>query len=168
VSAISDTGPLLLFSKLNRLELLPALYGEILVAEAVYFEAVTVGKQRNFPDAAVLEAFLAREGWQPVPAETVDTSVEGLSISIGRGEREAIALALHRSLPLLIDDSQARRFAHTLGIETKGSIGILVQAFRQSLLTAGELDQSLVTIEDREDIWMDPALCQRVRKQILG
>ena len=87
---------------------------------------------------------------------------------IGEGEREAIGLALRHSLPLLIDDSQARRIAHTLGVETKGSLGVLIQAYRGSLLSSAELDQLLSTIEVREDIWIDPALCQRVRRQVLG
>lgn len=165
MSAVCDTGPLLVLSKLNRLALLPALYNEVLIAKTVYFEAVTVGKRRGYPDAIVLEAFLAQVGWKPVSVGTFAQSL--LMQSIGEGEREAIGLALQHSLPLLMDDSTARRIAHTLGLDTKGSLGVLIHAYRSGLLSSGELDQLLTLIEQRDDIWIDPALCQSVRQQVL-
>lgn len=51
---VVDAGPLMVLAKLNLLHLLKHLYGEIIVAEAVYREVVDDGIRHGYPDAATL------------------------------------------------------------------------------------------------------------------
>jgi predicted nucleic acid-binding protein len=52
------------------------------------------------------------------------------------GESSAIALALETKDPLLIlDDAQARSFAVDLGLAITGTLGILLAAYRQGIIT---------------------------------
>jgi predicted nucleic acid-binding protein len=87
---------------------------------------------------------------------------------LGKGEREAIALAQQYQSLLLVDEVYARSVAARMGIETVGSLGILVEAYRKGNLTPGVLEELLHTMERREDIWIHPDLCRRVRREIPG
>lgn len=165
MTAIIDTGPLLVFTKLQRLHLLDRLYSGLSLPQAVYHEAVTVGLERGYPDAAHLQAFQATHHWPIMPPVALPALLAGALL--GEGERQAIAIAQATGLLLLIDDSNARRMAQQRGVSTRGSLGVIVQAFRQSLLTDAELDEILSTIENRTDIWIRPELCGRVRQSLL-
>jgi len=162
---VTDTGPLVVLAKLNRLELLAELFHTVIVPAAVYHEAVTVGKRRGYPDANVLELFLEQTSWPIVSPKQISPHLH--DAPLGLGEREAITLALEYRTRLLIDDQHARRAAHSLGIATRGSLGVLAMAYRSGHLTRDELDHLLTLVARREDIWIHPALCQRVRKALL-
>ncbi len=164
-TAVSDTGPLVVLAKLNRLDLLPLLFRHVLIPSAVYQEAVVVGRRRGYPDAHTLAAFLQHVGWSIVVPPEIPAVLRARRL--GQGEQEAIALALQYEALLLIDDRDARWTAQELGVLTRGSLGVLVMAYRAGLLSAVELDYLLDTIEQREDIWIDPALCRKVRTELL-
>ena len=87
---------------------------------------------------------------------------------LGQGECEAIALALQHRVLLLIDEIHARSVTERPGLQTSGSVGILVEAYRKGILTPGMLEELLITIESREDVWIHPDLCRRARRQVLG
>lgn len=165
MTAVIDTGPLLVFAKLQRLHLLGKLYPDLLIPDVVHHEAVTVGLERGYPDAVHLQAFLVSHPWPIVQPVAMSAFLTGALL--GAGERQAIAIAEAQGIPLLIDDSDARRMAEQLGVTTRGSLGILVQAYRQRLVTDAELDEILSTIENRTDIWIRPELCERVRQSLL-
>ncbi|MHB8836620.1 MAG: DUF3368 domain-containing protein [Candidatus Methylomirabilia bacterium] len=69
---------------------------------------------------------------------------EALSVSLGQGEASSIALAKARSLVFACDDKAARREATILGVRLTGTIGILLRAVRDKLLSRSEADALLV------------------------
>lgn len=162
---VTDTGPLLVLAKLNQLELLLRLYGHVIVPEAVFQEAVLVGRRRGYPDAHALDVFLQRMGWSPTACPEIAPQL--VQERLGSGEKQAISLALDNRSLLLIDDQHARRVAKNLGVQTLGSLGVLVSAYRRQLVTGDELDILLSTIIQRKDIWIDPEVCHRVRRALL-
>ncbi len=165
--AVTNSGPLIALAKLNHLRLLPALYDEVIVPQAVYDEVVTVGLRRGYPDANIADAFLRRMKWRPV---AVADRLPELDVyaRLGRGEREALTLAKTHNSLVLIDEDHARTIADQLGLAHIGTLGILVGAYRRELLSADALDELLITIESREDIWIHPELCRRARHEVLG
>ena len=165
MTAVIDTGPLLVFAKLQRLHLLDQLFQTVLIPQPVYEEAVITGLQRGYPDSVQLQAFLAGHHWPTLSPVVVKPNL--VSGDLARGKYEAIAIAQARALPLLIDDSNARSVADKRGITTYGSLGVLAQAFRKAYVTTSELDELLTTIENRADIWIQPRLCQRLRSSLL-
>lgn len=164
--AVTDTGPLIVLAKLNHLHLLGALYKRVVVPQAVYYEAVVQGQARGYPDASLIESFLKGKGWEPVMPASVPVELQK-DVRLGLGERQAIALARQYHAPLLMDEVYARSVAEEMGLQTIGSLGILVAAYRKGLLTAEVLELLLLTIEVREDLWVHPRLCERVRKEVL-
>ncbi len=165
--AVTNSGPLIVMAKINHLHLLPVLYGEVIIPPAVYHEVVVVGQARGYSDAAALQAFLDSRGWQSSQPPEMPSQLTG-EARLGKGEREAIALALQHQSLLLVDEVYARSVATRLGIETVGSLGILVEAYRKGNLAPEVLEELLLTMERREDIWIHPNLCRRVRREILG
>ncbi len=79
------------------------------------------------------------------------------------GERDTLALAhILRSRLVLIDDSIARQVARDQGLAVRGSLGVLVEAYRKGLLTISQLRLNLIEIAHRQDIWIAPALVERL------
>jgi uncharacterized protein len=128
--AISNTSPLQYLFQVELLHLLPSLYRNVLVPEAVARELAD-GRARgvHLPDPAALPwARLER------PREA---SLLKLVTTLGAGEREAIALALDKAeTVLLLDDAIARRHARLLGVNLSGTLGVLVKAKPKGMLKA--------------------------------
>jgi uncharacterized protein len=165
--AVTDSGPMIALAKLNHLRLLPALYDKVVIPQAVYEEVITVGLRRGYPDASIADAFLRRMKWRPVA--TVDMLPElDTNVQLGRGEREALTLAKAHNALVLMDEDHARAIADQLGLTHVGTLGLLTEAYRRGLLSADALDELLASIESRDDIWIHPELCGRIRREVLG
>jgi predicted nucleic acid-binding protein len=118
---ISNTSPLQYLFQLDLLDLLPALYGEILVPYGVAQE-IAAGRTRGvaLPVPEIIP-------WIRVQ-EVANAALLPLVPDLGSGEREVLALALERSDPLVIlDDALARRFAQRLEIALTGTLGLLLK-----------------------------------------
>ena len=165
--AVTDAGPLIVLAKLNHLYLLSALYREVIIPRAVYREVVIEGQARGYPDARMIRSFLQNRNWEPKAPSTIPLELQQ-DIRLGAGEREALALAKEYQAIVLMDEVYARSIAESIGLKTVGSLGVLVEAYRKGVLSSVVLDQLLVTIEVRDDIWVHPALCERVRREVLG
>ncbi|HEX2060832.1 MAG TPA: hypothetical protein VHK90_08820 [Thermoanaerobaculia bacterium] len=163
MSVTSDSGPLIALSKLRLLHLLPALYREVLVPSPVFDEAVTRGVAGGHDDAGILEQAVARAELMMVDTHQDELLPAVRALSLGRGEQHAIHLALQRASDwLLVDDALAREAASALGLRVKGTLGILVQAFRARLLTVDQRDEVFEGLLRRDDIWLDESLTRRV------
>ncbi len=99
---VADAGPLIALGKLDRLDLLPALFERVMVPHAVLAECLT---QPGLPDSVRIGAALT-EGWLLAS----DARVEDIA-GLGVGERAAIGLARQMGAALLADDRAARACA---------------------------------------------------------
>jgi len=164
--AVTNAGPLLVLSKLNRLSLLAGLYARVIVPVPVYDEVVGAGRRRGHEDARTTELFLKQVGWAPEPCP--DIPVELRDAPLDRGERAAIAIALKRGSPLLMDEEAGRTVARRYGVPVCGSLGVLVQAYRRGLVTEADLRLDFGEMCTRSDIWISPSLCNRVLERTLS
>lgn len=163
---VADAGPLIALAKVGGLSVLFRLFPRILVPQAVYEEVVTSGLRLGALDATLLaESF--RDGLLeisgpaklsfPVPAR------------LGPGEEEGIRLAIQMDADwLLVDDFAARQAAVANFQATrsrarvKGTLGIIVSACQQKLLTRDEGIALVEALNQHRDIWLGAALCKRV------
>jgi predicted nucleic acid-binding protein len=162
-----NAGPLIALGKLNRLPLLAQLFGKVHVPQAVFDEAVVEGARRNTPDALIIRLFLQHYSFPILDLSELASRSYVPAWELGAGERQLLALA--QSFPaalVLLDDELAREEARRLGIPVKGTIGILVQAFREGLLDTEEVELLLLEIAARSDIWISEKLCRRVLDQL--
>lgn len=163
---VSNAGPLIALAKLNLLHLLQELYGRVHFAQTVYDEAVIEGLRQGYSDAQTLRSFLAQQGWAPVTI--MEMTEEVAAAPLDEGERESIALALAYQATLLIDEERGRAVARQQGVTVRGTLGILVQAYRAEHISADQLQLYFQQIVDRTDIWISPTLCDRVLREVLG
>lgn len=82
---------------------------------------------------------------------------------LGPGEIEVLAIAQTLADPLvLLDDEVARAKARHLKLCVRGTLGILVQACRQKLLSFDQVELLIREIAARPDIWIGERLCDQV------
>jgi predicted nucleic acid-binding protein len=126
---VSDAGPLISFARAGQLYLLRQVVGHLQILEAVRDEIVVKGAGR--PAAAEV----AQGGWvasQPLPSTSL---TDPLPTSLGKGEKEAIALCREIGACLLADDPVARREARSRGIALISLLDILDEAKAQDLIS---------------------------------
>lgn len=166
-STISNVGPLIVLAKLNVLHLLKELFDHVHIPRSVYNEVVTEGLRRGHEDARTLQLFLEQVGWLPEDVTEPMIPVELRRAPLDRGEREAIALAIALGTDtLLIDEMIGRKVARAQGIMVRGSLGVLVEAYRQQLISADQLRLYFAEIVNRHDVWINPALVKRLEREL--
>ena len=149
---ISDTTPLISLIKINHLELIGDLFGEIQIPDAVYRELVSNKKYTAEADKIKNYKSIKR-----VKVEN-ETSVQLLRRATGLdiGESEAIILSDQIKADLLLmDEVKGRQVARNMGINLMGTIGILMQAYDSRLLSKEEIEEciEILRILDIEDVY---------------
>lgn len=169
MTVVTNAGPLMALGKLGLVHLLYALYGPVLVPEEVYHEVVHRGLTLGQPDAHAVQLAVARNELKVIAPDDADSLEESLTLSIDAGEVQAIRLGLREQADwVLLDDLLAREEAQRIGLRVKGTLGILVDACRKSLLAVEEAELVFQAILEREDIWISSALVRRVQARLSG
>jgi len=155
---VADTGPLHHLVLVDASELLPRLFGRVLIPEIVAGEL-------SHPSApAAVRAWLAAA---PAWIERRSVTAAGtFPRRLGTGERAAITLAQTTNASLLlIDDRAGSVVARARGVETLGTIGILARAARHGCVDLAEMFDRLKTTNFRYQPDMLDMLLTRHRKQ---
>lgn len=117
---ISDTSCLILLDKIGELDLLHKLFQTVSITPEIAKEY-----DHSLPE------------WLVVESPSNKTYQLILEASLDKGESSAIALGLEKADPLLIiDDLKGRKFAEKLGLKITGTLGILIIAKRQNLISS--------------------------------
>ena len=149
---ISNTTPIIALALVQRLDLLHALYGEVLIPPAVAAELRAGGERAGAAELA------AATHIRTVPLD--DPRRADLLSDLDRGEAEVIALAQERHADLvIIDERMGRRHARRLGLHITGVLGVLLKAKQ-----VGRLDAVRPCLDrmHRGGIRLSAALVQRV------
>lgn len=130
---ISDTSIITNLAAIQHLQLLPQLYNQVIIPEAVYRELTDIDPP--VPGSIEVQAATWIEIRQVVNRNTVERLQQQVRLDLG--ESEAIALALELSADLLlIDERRGRAEANRLGLRITGILGILLEAKHQNLILA--------------------------------
>jgi predicted nucleic acid-binding protein len=127
---VCNTGPLIALCKINRVHLLPRLFGQVLVPAEVVGE---LSSATRLPEA---HRILSTPG---IASATLANPPERmLLMELEAGEAAVIALALERGISqVLIDEKKARRVASmAYKLEVLGTGGLLLKAKRYGLVSA--------------------------------
>ncbi len=165
--AVSDSGPLMALGKLGILELLAQLYGQVQMTTAVYAEVVVKGREWGYIDASVVEAAVQTGKLAVVEISDAELPPDIASLPLDAGEKQTLYLAVRDEVDLvLLDDLKAREEATSRGLTVKGTLGTIVQAFRDGLLTFKEVQAIVDVIIERDDIWIEAELCRQVLRRM--
>jgi len=162
---VSNSGPLMALSKLNILHLLEQLYGQVFFPQAVYDECVTNGVKKGYTDAFTLKLFLNHNGWGAEKSVKIQKYLS--TVNLDRGEIEAISLAASFNALLLMDEEKGRAVAREMGIQVKGTLGVLIQSFRRKLINENQLRFYFQQIGEYPDIWISQKLCKTILEKEL-
>jgi predicted nucleic acid-binding protein len=115
---ISDTSCFIVLTKIDELDLLQKVYGQI---------TTTIDIATEFGETL--------PEWVEIHSVVDKKRQQLLELQIDRGESSAIALALETSdCTLILDDYKARLIAERLGINITGTIGVIVKAKLQGII----------------------------------
>lgn len=133
---ISDTTPIISLIKIQRLDLLEKLFGEVLIPEAVFRELTTNETFKNESTIVKSSKFIKTSPIKNKKSLEILQAASGLD----DGESEAIILADElKSDVLIIDERKGRKVAQNLGIVITGTVGILIQAHYENMISEEEV-----------------------------
>lgn len=142
---IADTSCLILYHKIDQLRVLHELFSDLIVTEEVAYEF------GELPD------------WITIREVTDKGQYLKLAEELGKGEASSIALAMEFEESLLIiDERKGRKKAEALGIETIGSLGVLIKAKEKGVIK--EVREVLELI-DQTDFRISPSVREAVLRQ---
>jgi predicted nucleic acid-binding protein len=126
---VSDASPIIALALCDKLDLLDKLFGHAYIPQAVLNELTIPNK----PKAGEISEWAK----QRVIQVKNTAAVTALSLNLDPGESEALSLYWEVAADfLLIDEKKGRTIAIRNGINTVGTIGILLSAKQNGLLSA--------------------------------
>jgi uncharacterized protein len=119
---ISDTSCITNLFQIDALQILPKLFGKILIPEAVFNELLAFHKN-TFTNQLSANKIEVAQVTDP------DSLQKAKYYELDSGETEALALALQlKNIALIIDEKAGKRAAEKLGIKTVGLLGVILLA----------------------------------------
>jgi predicted nucleic acid-binding protein len=150
---ISDASPLRYLVLIGHADVLPALYTDVLIPEAVATEL----RQPATPEP-VRRWITDAPSWLQIVSLATPISTVPLA-DLDRGEREAILLALELKADLvLMDDRDGVDEARRVGLVVTGTLGVLDRAAERGLI---ELAPAIASLRET-NFRIDPLLLQRL------
>ncbi|MEO6759875.1 MAG: DUF3368 domain-containing protein [Saprospiraceae bacterium] len=129
---VSDTSPIGSLFLIDRLELLPTIFGEVIIPEKVFQELLVLETLFGYDLSSIKLA-----PWVIIRQATNLEAIQRLHEELDAGESEAIVLAQEIQADfLLIDESEGRLVAQREGLQVVGLLGVLMQAKRKGLIEA--------------------------------
>jgi predicted nucleic acid-binding protein len=121
VIVVSNSSPLIALARIQRLDLLSAIFESVLIPPAVARE--------------IAPSLPALPNWLRIQVPNAIPPASSRRRRLGDGEWEALALALELKADwIILDDLPARRAAEATGLNVIGTLGTLVRAKRSGLL----------------------------------
>lgn len=149
---VSNSGPLIHMARAGHFDLFQLLYGRLLIPPSVYQEVAIRGRRQ----AGSRE--LLRAKWIRRRRPRRMDLVAALRAFLGRGEAEAIALTAERKgTLLLIDEIHGRRVAREMGILVVGTLGVLLQGYRNNHVP--DLEAAIARMRER-GTWIDDEIVE--------
>ena len=140
---VADTGPLIALARLDRLDLLAALFSKIHIPQIVLSEASV---NTEYAEAEPILSFAVKHA---SVEQTIDNDFNRrLLATLDAGEAQAIVLARELLCGVLMNEKRGRQVALKRGIAVVGVLGVLLQAKREGYL--GELKPMLQQLQNSD------------------
>ena len=137
---VSDTTPLISLLKIKRIGLLEKLFGEVVIPQAVFTELTVDIRFAEEAEVIKNEKFISVKEVSNMASVNILKRATGLD----QGESEAIVLSDEIQADiLLMDEAKGRKISDQMGIHIMGTIGILMVAYEDDILTADEVNKCI-------------------------
>jgi predicted nucleic acid-binding protein len=160
VKIIADSSFLIALATIDTLPLLPRIFPEVIIPEAVYDEVVTRGAGLPGAEEVASAAWIKR-----IAVEDADKVRAYRAERLGMGEAEVIALAEELKADLvLVDDERAWEVAQRKGIAYLRSTELVLEAHRRQLLDAETAEVKLVELGKKR--WISEEVLEVALRQL--
>lgn len=133
---VSDTTPIISLLKINRLDLLEKLFGEVLIPKSVYEELTTDKRFEEEAKTVKNTPYIISVSVSNPEAVRILRMATGLD----QGESEAIVLTDELKADLLLmDEAKGRMISGQMGLTIMGTIGLLIGAYEDKIITSEEI-----------------------------
>ena len=132
MTAVADSSPLVILTKLGCLGFLNRVFPRVYISNEVHHEVVIAGA--GLPGASEV----SKAEWIEVKPVRNPADLHSAQQKYGLGPGEMSAILLAKELganPILLDDYRARKLAKAEGLEILGSVGLLETFYRRRYLT---------------------------------
>lgn len=125
---VSDTSPIIALVRINKLNLLRRLFGEIIVSKEVYAELV---KFKNKIGVSKIK----KTNWiKIVQAQNKKQIIKLQKDNISQADASSIVLAFELKAVLLADDLRVRQVAKKKKLSVIGTIGVLLAMQQKGII----------------------------------
>jgi predicted nucleic acid-binding protein len=134
---VLNTSPLIFLTRLELLEIFLSQPGEYFTPQAVFDEI----QAKEDEVSLSLKTIFA---YQKIEIKPIQMSILANSLNqrLGRGESEAMTLALELNANyIILDDFAARREASRLGLQVKGTLAIIKKLHQEGQITIDNLEE---------------------------
>jgi predicted nucleic acid-binding protein len=132
---VSDTTPLISLLKIDRLDLFEKLFGQVLIPKTVFNELTDDVRFKEEAEQIKSSEYIKIKS--VINHESV--GILKKNTGLDQGESEAIILTDEvRADILLMDEAKGRVISMQRGIKIMGTIGILIAAYENDIITANE------------------------------
>jgi uncharacterized protein len=148
---IVNASPLIIFGKLNKIDILKKIYTHIEITNSVYQEVVVNGIKINSRDAFIVKNYVDNRYIKIIKLNNVykdkAKKIQTIyTIDIGEAETIALALQLNRK-EVMIDEMAAREAAKSAGVKPIGSLRVLLLAYKAGLIDKDDIKKMIYGME---------------------
>lgn len=134
MSYVFDSSSLIYLGKLRVLEKIGLLEGKKFIPKNVYKEVVTKGLERNEPEARYIDGLIKKNVFTVKSSKTTVENIPFLS----EADEEVLSLAKETKSISIVDEIYASDIAEAHGIESHGSVYILLKLLEKKIITKKE------------------------------
>ncbi len=152
---VSDTGPIITFCCIDKIDILKHIFHHVYIPRAVYNEL----DNKQYPkEVRIIDSCDFITVTDVVNQQEVEHLIKS-DLHLHRGESEAIVLAEELSdnneSYLIIDDRSARDCANARGINTIGAIRVISLAIERGLIKTSEIEQIIAVMKGAHRFYSD-------------
>lgn len=145
----SNSSPLILLAKINKLELIKEVYKKVHIPIEVYNEVVVKGKEEKYSDAFIIEKYINDFIFVVELKNNYKKEADKWNKILGTGESEAITLALQEKAELLLmDNLEPRKIAEIKNIRCRSTPGILLEALKKKIISPKEYEDGIKRLSE--------------------
>ncbi len=145
---IIDASSLIIFAKINKLELLSKLFGTLIITDEIYKETVEEGLIINAPDAKIIKKAIEDNKIKLISLNNKYSNLckelkETFS-QLDIGESEVIALALqNKEKAIIIDEKLGRKVCKLYKIKPIGTLRIILESYKKGIIKEQEVKETI-------------------------
>ena len=154
--AVSNTGPIIHLTEINLIRIL-TIFQNITIPEEVKKELI----KNNVPIPKRIKITKLK------PESKDKTKILTNEYNLDLGEAEAISLALQEKVDyFLTDDLDARQIAKEFKLETHGTIGIILRAFKEKIISKEKTIEKIKELKTNSSLFITQDLISEVVESV--